>query len=184
MLWVRKLWAALALLNFNLLKWSETFNFNFPSPPTMRLEMLQGPTGVKGFWAFFSTHWMLQTNFDFLKLDDLMVLNFQGPPRLLLRINLQQFILPEAIFTPWNLPLHRVQKMISFQLYLELALFLPSPNVSISCGNQILSFNQVLTKNLAATKLGHSHSKLQAKLWKLFMPVFKATQTTVILPRN
>lgn len=64
----------------------------------MQLEMLQGPAGVKGFWAFFSTHWMFQTIFDFLKLDDLIVPDFQGPPRLLLRISLKQFILPEAIF--------------------------------------------------------------------------------------
>ena len=105
-----------------------------------------------------------------------MVLSFQGPPSLLLRINLQQLILPEAVFTPWNRLLYRVQKIISLP-------FPPhTPNVSISCGNQILSFNQILAKSLAATKLGHS--KLRAKLWKLFMPVLKVTQTTVILPRN
>lgn len=69
----------------------------------MQLQMLEGPDCVKGFWAFFSMLWMFQTIFDFLKLDDLMVPIFQGPPRLLLRINLQQFILSEVIFTPWNL---------------------------------------------------------------------------------
>lgn len=105
-------WTVLMLLNLSLGSF-ETSDFSFPSPTVMQLEMPDGPTGVKGVWTFFSMLSMFQDIFDFLKLDDLMAPSFQGPPRLLLTINLQQFILSQAIFAPWNL-LYRVQKKIGF----------------------------------------------------------------------
>lgn len=103
---------ALKLLNLTLGSFN-TSGFIFPSPLVMQSEMPEGPAGVKGVWAFFSVLSMIQAIFDFLKLDDLMAPSFQGPPRLLLTINLQQFILSEAIFVPWNL-ICRVQKKIRF----------------------------------------------------------------------